>query len=125
VLGVGIDHVRRHVIIQEVKEDHVIRHVTCLEASEDYTSRHDLESSKMQHMTLKMFRDERRIATKSTIAKRFFLREAACIQGSNNSPYCTNRTSLENSFYAKRYGIYTYGMEATGIWWKAMEGQRR
>jgi len=70
-------------------------------------------------MISKMFRDERRIATKLTIAKRFFLREAARVQGSDNSLYCTNRTSLENLFYAKRYSIYTYGMEATGIWWKA------
>ena len=67
-VGVGIDHVRRHVISREVKENHVIRHVTCLEASEDYTSRCDLESSKIQHVILKTFRDERQIATKLTIA---------------------------------------------------------
>ena len=59
MLGVGIDHVRRHVINRRVEEDHVIRHVTCLGASEDYTSRRDLESSKIQHMILKTFRDER------------------------------------------------------------------
>ena len=68
--GVGIDHMRRHVIIRKVKGDHVIRHVTCLGASEDYTSRRDLESSKIQHVILKTFRDERRIVTKSTIAKK-------------------------------------------------------
>jgi len=93
VLGVGIDH--------------VIRHVTCLGASEDYTSQHDLESSKIQHMISKTFRDEKRIATKSTIAKRFLLREATRVQGSDNNLYCMDRTSLENSFYAKRYSIYT------------------
>jgi len=56
----------------KVKGGHVIRHVTCLEASKDYTSRRDLESSKIQHVILKMFRDERQIATKSTITERFF-----------------------------------------------------
>jgi len=82
-------------------------HVTCLGASEDYTSRHDLESSEIQHMISKTFREERQIATKSTIAKRFFLREAACVQGSDNSLYCTNRMSLENLFYVTRDSIYT------------------
>ena len=72
VLGVGIDHVRRHVISQRNDEGHVIHHVTCLGASEDYTSRRDLESSKIQHVISKMFRDERRIATKSTIARGIF-----------------------------------------------------
>jgi len=38
VLGVGIDHVRCHVIIREVRIGHVVRHVTCLGANEDYTS---------------------------------------------------------------------------------------
>jgi len=80
VSGVGIDHVRCHVISREVKENHVICHVTCLEASEDYTSRCDLESSKIQHMISKTFRDERRIVTKSTIAKEFFQRETAHVQ---------------------------------------------
>ena len=68
MLGVGIDH--------------VIRHVTCLGASEDYTSQHDLESSKIQHMISKMFRDKRRIATKSTIARGSFREEAAHVQES-------------------------------------------
>ena len=80
MLGVGTDHVRCHVISQRVNEDHVMRHMTYLEASEDYTSRHDLESSKIQHVISKMFRDKRQIATKSTIAERFFQREAACVQ---------------------------------------------
>jgi len=55
VLGVGIDHVRHH--------------MTYLRASEDYTSRRNLESSKIQHVILKTFRDEKRIVTKSTIAR--------------------------------------------------------
>ena len=62
--GVRVDHMRRHVISLKVKKDHVIRHMTCLGASEDYTSQHDLESSKIQHVILKTFRDKRRIATK-------------------------------------------------------------
>ena len=70
--GVGIDHVRCHVISQRGDKDHVIRHVTCLGASEDYTSRCDLESNEIQHMISKTFRDERRIATKSTIARGIF-----------------------------------------------------
>jgi len=74
VSGVGSDHVRRHVISRRTYEDHVIRHVTYLEASEDYTSRRDLELSEMQHMISKTFRDERRIATESTIAERIFQR---------------------------------------------------
>jgi len=57
-------------VCQRIREDHVIRHVTCLEASEDYTSRCDLESSKIQHVILKTFRDEKQIATKLTIAER-------------------------------------------------------
>jgi len=35
VLGVGIDHVRRHVISQRNDEGHVIHHVTYPGASED------------------------------------------------------------------------------------------
>ena len=93
----------------------MVYHVTGLGASEDYTSRRDLESSKIQHVILKTFRDERRIATKSTIAEWLFQREAARIQGSDNSLYCMNRMSLENSFYATQSSIYTDGMEATGI----------
>jgi len=78
VLGIGIDHMRRHVISRKIKEGHVIRHMTNLGASEDYTSRRDLESSEIQHVISKMFRDERRIATKSTIAKRV-LSEGSCM----------------------------------------------
>jgi len=63
VSGVGISHVRRHVTSQIVSKDHVICHVTCLGASEDYTSRCDLESSKIQHVISKTFRDKRRIVT--------------------------------------------------------------
>jgi len=104
---------RCHVIIRRIKEDHVIRHVTCLGVSEDYTSRRDLESSKIQHVISKMFRDERQIATKSTIAERFFQREAARVQGSDNNLYCMNRTSLRDSFYATRDSIYTRITETT------------
>jgi len=68
---------RRHVIIRMVKEGHVVCHMTCLGASEDYTSRRDLESSKIQHMISKTFRDERRIVTESTIARRV-LSEGSC-----------------------------------------------
>ena len=85
----------------------MIHHMTCLRASEDYTSRRNLESSEIQHVILKMFRDERRIVTSQLSLKRFFLREATRIQGSDNSLYCTNRTSLGNSFYATRDSIYT------------------
>jgi len=77
VSGVRISHVRRHMTCQRVKEDHVICHVTYLRASEDYTSQRDLESSKIQHVILKTFRDEKRIATKSTIAKEV-LSEGSC-----------------------------------------------
>jgi len=116
VLGVGINHVRRHVIIREVKESHVVCHVTCLEASEDYTSRRNLESSEIQHMILKTFRDEGRIVTKSTIAKGFFQKEATCIQESRyNSLYCMNRTSLKTRSMLKGT-VYIHGVvEATGM----------
>ena len=78
---VGVDHVRHHVISRRVNNGHVVRHVTCLGVSEDYTSQCDLESSKIQHVISKTFRGEKRIATKSTIAERFFRKEAACVQG--------------------------------------------
>jgi len=42
-----------------VKGDHMICHMTILGASEDYTSQHDLELSEVQHVTLKIFREER------------------------------------------------------------------
>jgi len=54
-----IGHVRRHMTYRRVKEDHVVRHVTYLRVSEDYTSQRDLESSEIQHVISKMFRDER------------------------------------------------------------------
>jgi len=93
----------------------VIRHVTYLGASEDYTSQHDLESSKIQHVISKMFRDKRRIATKLTIAEWIFQREAACIQGSDNSLYCMNRTSLRTCSMLKGT-VYIHGiMEAAGM----------
>ena len=115
MLGIGVGHVRRHMTCQRVKGDHVIRHVTLSGANKDYTSRHNLESSEIQHMISKTFRDERRIATKSTIAKRFFQREAARIQESRyNSLYCTNRMSLRKLFYATRDNIYTRRVETTG-----------
>ena len=63
MLGVGIDHVRYHVISQTDDEGHMVRHVTYLGGSEDYTSQCDLESSEIQHVILKTFRDERRIVT--------------------------------------------------------------
>jgi len=114
VSGVGISHVRCHVISRKVKGDHVIRHVTCLRVSEDlHKSRCDLESSKIQHMILKTFRDERRIATKSTIAERFFQGGSCTCSRRYNSLYCTNRMSLRKSFYATRDSIYTRGVEAT------------
>jgi len=72
VSDVRISHVRCHVTSRRVKEDHVIRHVTCLRASEDYTSQCDLESSEIQHVISKTFREEKQIATRSTIAERFF-----------------------------------------------------
>jgi len=91
-------------------------------ASEDYTSRRNLESSKIHHVILKTFREEEQIATKSTTAKGSFKEEAAHVQGSDNSLYCTNRTSLENSFYAIRDSIYTWRY---GSYWKVVEGDRR
>jgi len=109
-------------LCRRVEEDHVVCHVTYLGASKDYTSWRDLELSKIQHVISKTFRDERQIAMKSTIARRFFQKEAAHVQGSDNNLYCTNRTSLENSFYATRSSIYTRDVETTGILWKAMEG---
>jgi len=53
----------------------MLHHMTYLRASEDYTSQHDLESSEAQHMTLKTYREEEQIATKSTTAKEDSFRE--------------------------------------------------
>jgi len=105
--------VRHHVTSQRVERDHVIHHVTILGASEDYTSQCDLELSKVQHMTLKIYRDKRQIVTKSTITEGFFQGEATHVQESTISLYCMNRTSLESLFYAMKYSIYTNEMEAT------------
>jgi len=70
--------VRRHVIIRKIEGGHVMRHMTCLGASKDYTSQRDLESSKIQHVISKTFRDERRIVTESTIARKI-LSEESCM----------------------------------------------
>ena len=37
----------------------MIHHMTSFRVSEDYTSQHDLESSKIQHVILKTFREEK------------------------------------------------------------------
>jgi len=58
---------------------HMMRHMTCQKASEDYTSQCDLESSKIQHVISKTFRDERQIATKSTTAK-VVLSKGSCMR---------------------------------------------
>ena len=60
--------------------------------------------------------------TKSTITERV-LSEGSCTHSrrSDNNLYCTNRTSLENSFYATGIGIYTRVVEATGRLWNVME----
>jgi len=79
VSGVRFGHVRCHVTYRKVKGDHVIHHVTYLKASKDYTSRHDLELSEIRHVILKTFRDEKRIATKLTIAEEV-LSEGSCMR---------------------------------------------
>jgi len=48
--------------------------------------------------------------------------EAACVQRSSNSLYCTNRTSLENSFYAKGT-VYIH--ESHRSYWNIVEDNRR
>jgi len=77
-LGVGVGHMRRHVTCQRVKGDHVIHHVTCLRASEDYTSRCNLESSKIQHVISKMFREEKANSDQVDY-RRVVLSERSCI----------------------------------------------
>jgi len=115
---------RRHVTIRMVKRGHVICHMTCLRASEDYISQRNLESSEIQHMILKTFRDKKWIATKSTITERFFQEEAARILGSDNNLYCTNRTSLKTHSML-RSTVYIHGStEATRRWEKPIEGNR-
>jgi len=115
---------RRHVTIRMVKRGHMICHMTCLRASEDYTSWRDLESSKIQHVISKTFRDEKWIATKLTIIERFFQEEAARILGSDNNLYCMNRTSLKTRSIL-RSTVYIHGLtEATRRWEKPIEGNR-
>jgi len=65
---------------------------------------------------------KRRIATKLTIAKRFFQGGSRMRSRRYNSLYCTNRTSLGNLFYAKRYSIYTWGDRS---YWKVQEDYGR
>ena len=60
--------------------------------------------------------------TKSTTTEWIFLREAACVQGSDNNLYCTNRMSLENLFYVTRDSIYT---KRCGSYWKVVEDNGR
>ena len=57
--GVEVNHMRHHMTGRKVKGGHVIDYVTSLRVNEDYTSQHDLESSKIQHMILKSFREEK------------------------------------------------------------------
>ena len=52
-----VDHVRRHMICRG-SLGHVIDHVTSLGSSKDYTSQRDLESSEIQHVISKTYRDE-------------------------------------------------------------------
>jgi len=51
-----------------------------------------------------------------------FREEATRVQGSDNSLYCMNRMSLENSFYATRSSIYT---ERCGSYQNIVEGDGR
>jgi len=44
---------------RKVKGGHVIDYMTSLRVNEDYTSRCDLESSKIQHMISKTFREKK------------------------------------------------------------------
>jgi len=52
-------------------------HVTYLEASEDYTSQCNLESSKAQHVTLKIYREEK-VNTNQVDYHREVLSEGSC-----------------------------------------------
>ena len=45
-------------VVPKREVDHVKHHVTCLGSNEDYTSRRDLESSEIQHVISKTFRDK-------------------------------------------------------------------
>ena len=79
-----------------------------------YTSQRDLESSEIQHVISKTFRDERQIVMKLTIAEGFFQGEAACVQRSDDSLYCTNRMSLKTRSMLKGTVYIHEDMEATG-----------
>ena len=48
--GVGIDHMRRHIIDLKVRKGHMIHHVTCLGSSEDYTSQ-DVTCNQVRYNT--------------------------------------------------------------------------
>ena len=91
----------------------MIHHMTYLRASEDYTSQCDLESSKIQHVISKTFRDEKRIATKSTIVEGFFQGGSRTHSRRYNSLYCTNRTSLKTHSMLKSTVYIHEGAEAT------------
>ena len=56
-----------------------ISHMTDLKASKDYTSRCNLESSKAQHMTSMMFRDEKANSDKVDY-RRVILSERSCLR---------------------------------------------
>jgi len=67
--------------------------------------------------------------TELTTARRIFQREAACIQGSDNSLYCTNRMSLRTHsmlkspvYIYKSHGSYWNIIEDSRRLWKAVEG---
>jgi len=119
-----------HMTCRKVKEDHVICHVTCLGASEDYTSQ-DATWNQVRYNTWSQRRLEmrRQIATKSTITKEVLSGGSCTRSREYNSLYCTNRTSLENSFYARdsvyiheSHGSYWNVIEGNGRSWKATEG---
>ena len=72
------------------------------------TSRHDLESSEILHVISSTSRSRRQLAAVLTNAiSRVHLREATRVLEKAIDLYCTNRTSLENLFYARTSSIYT------------------
>ena len=73
-------------------------------------------------MTSKMFRDEKANSNKVDYCKRILSERKLHAFKKYNSLYCTNRTSLENSFYARGYSIYTC---SRGSYWNSVEGNRR
>ena len=66
-------------------------------------------------MTLKTFRDEKANSDKVNYHKGVLSGGSRTYSREYNSLYCTNRTSLENSFYATRDSIYTKEAEGTGM----------